>query len=120
MFYGWGAEAAAAATLEQLGPCVPPIAFAEVYEEILSAWCGNHWGRSQAYLYLAPFIDSLSTQLILAATRLFVDSDRARSELIYARPKREALELLQTLRGKLSIQTHINSVNEIMVYVNSI
>src|SRR5690606_14014808 len=40
--YGWEAETVAAKTLGQLGPHVPSIAFEEVYQEILAAWCGNY------------------------------------------------------------------------------
>lgn len=44
--YGWASEDSAAIMLVQLGTAVPSVAFEEVYQEILSVWCGNFWGRS--------------------------------------------------------------------------
>jgi hypothetical protein len=55
--YGWGDEEKAARTLEQFGPWVPNIAFEEVYQEILTVYCGNYWGRSKAHLTLKPFLE---------------------------------------------------------------
>jgi hypothetical protein len=59
--YGWSEEEKAARTLGQFGPWTPSIAFEEVYQEILSVWCGNYWGRSTAYAHLGPFVDKINT-----------------------------------------------------------
>ncbi len=104
--YGWSSEVAAARTLNQFGPYVPNIAFEEVYQEILAVWCGNYWGRSQAYAQLAEFFRSLSTDQVRRIVQMFVANERVRSELFQATPRGQAITLLGELRAKLTIEAH--------------
>jgi len=116
--YGWKAEELAANSLAQFGPIVPPIAFEEIYQEILSVWCGNYWGRSSAWLNLKPFMDILNSQQIVNIAYMFLNNDRVKMELGYTKPKNEAIRLLQELRTKLTIQAHINDVDQAINYVH--
>ena len=60
--YGWSKEVSISKTLVQLGIKVPSVAFEDVYQEILSVWCGNYWGKSESQPILKPFIDCISTE----------------------------------------------------------
>ena len=62
--YGWSKEESASKFLCQLGIKVPSVVFEIVYQEILSVWCGNYWGKSESQPILKPFIDSVSTEQI--------------------------------------------------------
>ena len=110
--YGWEAETVAAKTLSQFGPCVPAIAFEEVYQEILAVWCGNYWGRSKAHLHLGKFIDTLSTGKIRSLIGMFTTNERVRAELTQTRPRNQAVEFLRSLRDRLTIETHKDEVNQ--------
>ena len=112
--YGWSDEVSAAKGLEQLGPHVPSQAFEDVYQEVLTVWCGNYWGRSGAHAHLVEFIDALKTRQILKLCRLFESNERVRDELFQSKPRSEAKALLKRLRKKLSVQSHINEVDEIL------
>lgn len=112
--YGWSDEATAAKTLAQFGSCVPSVAFEEVYQEILASWCGNYWGRSTAHAHLMPFINSLGTPQVRVLSRMFLTNDRVKEELFQSKPKEKAIELLGTLKSKLSIETHIAEVEKII------
>jgi hypothetical protein len=118
--YGWRYEEMAANSLAQFGPFVPTIAFEEIYQEILSVWCGNYWGRSSAFLYLKPFIDILNSQQIVNIAYMFINNERVKNELSYSKPKSLAIALLQELRTKLTIQAHINDVDNAIVYVRDL
>jgi len=109
--YGWTLEDRAALALMQFGTCVPTIAFEDVYQEILSVWCGNYWGRSNAYSILNQFIECLNSKQIVNVASMFINNTRVRDELSQDKPKRIAITLLQYLRQKLTIQAHINDVD---------
>lgn len=109
--YGWSDEDVAAQNLAQLGTLVPSIAFDEVYQEILAVWCGNHWGRSNAHMHLAPFIDGLNTERLLQVVRLFTSNARVQSELSSAKPKARALTLLNDLKARFTFATHLAEVD---------
>jgi hypothetical protein len=111
--YGWVDEQKAARTLKQFGPHVPSIAFTEVYQEILSVWCGNYWGRSMAFSSLKEFIDTLNSKRVMELAGLFRDNERVRSELFQSKPKKQALALLTYLKGKVTIQSHKDEIDEI-------
>ncbi|MEZ5726583.1 MAG: hypothetical protein R3E48_00395 [Burkholderiaceae bacterium] len=118
--YGWGAEQAAAKTLEQFGPHVPSIAFTEVYQEILAVWCGNYWGRSTAHTLLSGFLDKLNSKKIMELAGMFRENDRVRSELFQSRPKAKAIALLESFKGKVSIQAHKDELDEIIQEVDDL
>ncbi len=109
--YGWSEEETASKTLAQLGTEVPQIAFEEVYQEILAVWCGNYWGRSEAYESLNPFLWDLSTGQIRNVLSLFENNERVRSELGQARPREQAVKLIDSLKAKLTIASHIEEAN---------
>jgi hypothetical protein len=117
--YGWSQEEAEARTLLQFGYPVPDIAFEEVYQEILSVYCGNFWGRSDAHSILEPFIDSLGTSEIRKVATLFTDNERVQSELVNQKPKENAINLLNSLKAKLTIATHKGEVQEAIEAVKS-
>jgi len=109
--YGFSDELSAAKTLQQLGSCVPNIAFEEVYQEILAVWCGNYWRRSGAHNYLGDFIDSLTTDQIRSLARMFRENERVRDELYLSKPKAQAIKLLDELKEKLTIESHKNEID---------
>lgn len=115
--YGWASESSAAKTLAQFGPFVPSIAFEEVYQEILAVWCGNYWGRSNAYLTLGQFVDSLNTTQILNLARMFQSNERVLEELFQSKPNAVALELLAELKNRLSIQAHKSELDRVMGFL---
>ena len=110
--YGWASEVTAATTLEQLGPSVPSICFEEVYQEILAVWCGNYWGRSGAHAHLQASIDRLNTDQIRTVVSMFRNNARVRDELHQTKPKARGLELLSTLRKRVTIASHVGEVDE--------
>lgn len=112
--YGWNQEQRAARALSQAGMSVPSIAFEEVYQEILCVWCGNYWGKSDAYLDLEPFIFGVSTQDRLKIARLFLTNRRAREELFQSRPNTEAVSLLKRIKDTFSVESHIAEVENII------
>ena len=61
--YGWTDEEKAAKALVQFGPYVPSIAFEDVYQEILTVWCGNYWGAQTLmfhYYYSSTHLIAIS------------------------------------------------------------
>lgn len=109
--YGWPSEEAAARSLAQFGPFVPSITFEEVYQEILSVWCGNYWGRSDAHSILSPFIDTLTVDQIRVVGQMFVKNSRVRDEVFQNKPKNRAIELLNYLKEKLPLEAHKNEID---------
>lgn len=118
--YGWPAEEKAAKTLKQFGASVPSVAFEEVYQEIISVWCGNYWGRSEAHSYLEPFIEELNTPQIRQVAKIFSTNERVRSELSQDKPNKEARKLLARLKKSLTIQSHKDEVQQIYDEVNEL
>lgn len=118
--YGWVKENRAALSLMQFGTSIPTIAFEDVYQEILSVWCGNYWGRSNAHITLTPFIECLTTQQIVNIASMFINNNRVRDELSQKRPKQIAISLLQYLRAKLKIQAHMNDVDMAIDSINKL
>lgn len=112
--YGWNLEYRAAKSLAQAGPHVPSIAFEEVYQEILCVWCGNYWGRSDAYSVLNEFIFEMPTQDRLKIARLFASNDRVREELFQTKPNKQAVELLNKIANSFSVESHIAEVETII------
>jgi hypothetical protein len=116
--YGWVSEEKAATAIAQFGPHVPSIAFEYVYQEILTVWVGNYWGRSSAHLTLKPFIDVLNSNQLMSLARLFIENDRAGSELVTSKPKAKAKQLLEDLKSKLTIQGSIDEMDEIISQIS--
>ena len=116
--YGWSDEEKAAKALVQFGPYVPSIAFEDVYQEILSVWAGNFWGRSEAYSILKPFIDTLNSTQLMNLVRMYKNNERVQSELFQIKPKKNAKELLENIKEKLTIQASIDEVDEIIKMIN--
>ena len=112
--YGWNAEYREAKALAQAGINVPSIAFEEVYQEILSVWCGNYWGRSEAYSVLQDFIFEVGTQDRLKVARLFTTNDRVREELFQEKPKREAVALLNDIIDTMTVESHKAEIQNII------
>ncbi|NFT91133.1 hypothetical protein FDF86_01715 [Clostridium botulinum] len=115
--YGWSQEEAASKSLKQLGVHVPAIAFEEVYQEILAVWCGNYWGRSESHYTLKDFINLLNTNDIMKLSRMFLTNERVKDELTQTKPNMYAINLLNELKESVSIQNHINEINEIIAKV---
>ena len=112
--YGWSLEVSASRALKQVGIFVPSIAFEDVYQEILSVWCGNYWGRSDAHIHLRDFIFTLPPKQRIAVAKLFQTNDRVRSELYQTRPQQNALALLNEIKADLQNDSQINEVELII------
>lgn len=117
--YGWSQESDAAKTLEQFGPFVPSNAFADVYQEIVASWCGNYWGRSGAHLHLVGFIDSLNTSQLRQLGELIVTNERANGEFFQSKPKKFAIELLEHVKSRLTIQAHLIELDKAITAVQT-
>lgn len=117
--YGWSAEETASHTLAQFGPYVPAIAFDEVYQEIVSVYCGNYWGHSDAGAIVDPFITSLNSDQVRRLISIITTNDRAKSELFQSRPKQRALALLDALKAKLTIASHIAEADQAIAAVKA-
>ena len=89
--YGWSQKVVAVNTLAQFGTCIPSFAFEEVYQEILSVWCGNYWGDSGVQAVLEPFVATLGTRDVRMAAQMFVHNQRVQAELYNSKPKAKAL-----------------------------
>lgn len=118
--YGWADEEKTARTLAQFGPWTPPIAFEEVYQEIIAVTVGNHWGRSKAHAVLAPFFDKLNTSQTRQVARLFAENERVQEELFQAKPKAQAMALLKAMKAKLTISSHKDEVEEAIATVKAL
>ena len=118
--YGWNAEYREAKALAQAGIHVPSIAFEEVYQEILSVWCGNYWGRSQAHMVLRDFIYDVGTQDKLKISRLFLSNDRVREELFQTKPKRQAVSLLNEIMETMNVESHKSEIQKIIDEIEKI
>lgn len=110
--YGWGDEEAATRSLEQLGTSVPSVAFIDVYQEIISVYCGNYWGRSKSYLVLDKYFESLNTDQLRLAMKMFRENEMVQSELISTKPKNFAIALLNSFLPKLTLEAHKNELKE--------
>lgn len=106
--------------MAQAGIDVPSIAFEEVYQEILSVWCGNYWGRSEAYLVLNDFIFEVGTQEKLKIARLFLSNERVREELFQLKPKKVAVNLLNDIIDTLTVESHKAELQNIIDEVKKI
>ena len=118
--YGWGQEESASRNIKQLGTSIPSIAFEEVYQEILSVWRGNFWGRSEGYVHLEIFIASLNTDQIRQVLRMFRENERVKNELYQSRPKAHAINLLNRLEAKLTIEAHKQEAKETIAIVKDL
>lgn len=118
--YGWAQENSASRALLQVGIFIPSIAFEDVYQEILSVWCGNYWGRSNAHIILRPFIFDVQPKQQVAIARLFFENTRVRDELYQARPKRNALSLLNEIKNGLTNGSQIAEIERIISDVQKI
>lgn len=118
--YGWSLENSASKALKQVGVNVPSTAFEEVYQEILSVWCGNYWGRSEAYYILRDFIFDLPAKKKVTVAKLFQSNERVRSELYQNRPKNAALSLLNEIRDSLQNDSQITELDLIINEVQKI
>ena len=118
--YGWKSEEAASRNLIQLGTCIPSVAFEEVYQEILSVWFGNYWGRSDSHTILKPFIDSLNTDQIRNLIKLFRTNERIIEELSSRRPKENAIIFLEAFSDRLTIEAHKQELLDIIQFVKKL
>jgi len=118
--YGWSAEESASINLLQLGTSVPSVAFEEVYQEILTIWCGNYWGSSESEPHLRPFIESLNTDKLRIIMRMFRENDRVQEELFNSKPKRRALKLLRSFEDRLTLEAHLQELRETVEFVEGL
>lgn len=112
--YGWRTEESASRNLLQLGIAVPSVAFEEVYQEILAVWCGNYWGRSDAYEILESFISVLNTDQLRNVIRMFKNNNRVRDELSQSKPQKYAIELLKSFKTRLTVEAHKQELREVI------
>lgn len=112
--YGWALENSASLGLKQVGIGVPSSAFTEVYQEILCVWCGNYWGRSEAYSILNEFIFSVSAKQKVSIAKLFMNNERVRSELHQVKPNYYALSLLSDIKKDLTNESQKSEIDVIM------
>lgn len=118
--YGWALENSASKALAQVGVHVPSIAFEDVYQEILSVWCGNYWGRSDSHQILYDFIFTLSPKQQVVVAKLFQTNERVRNELYQVRPKKFALGLLEQIKEGLSNDSQISEIDVVIQDVKGI
>ena len=118
--YGWSDEEAATRSLKQLGTSVPTVAFIEVYQEILSIYCGNYWGRSKSYISFNNYIESLNTDQLRIIMKMFRENERVQSELFATRPKNHAIELLKSFKGKLTLEAHKKELKDTLKYIKNL
>ena len=116
--YGWSLENSASYALKQVGVCVPSIAFEDVYQEILSVWCGNYWGRSEAHNILSDYIFTIPAKQQVQIARLFQTNERVKDELYQARPKKAAIALLSEIKEGLQNEGQKSEVEQIIRQVN--
>ncbi|WP_317847183.1 hypothetical protein [Pseudomonas sp. HTZ2] len=69
--------------------------------------------RFDSAAYLDDFIDSLNTTQLRATANMFVSNDRVRAELFQSKPKSRARSLLTSIRAKLTIQAHLDEIDDI-------
>ena len=117
--YGWSLENSASYALKQVGVHIPSIAFEEVYQEILSVWCGNYWGRSEAHTILKDFIFDIDAKKQVRVAKLFLSNDRVKNELGQSRPQKYALDLLNEIKSNLTNQSQINEIEIVIKKVES-
>lgn len=115
--YGWALETSASRELLQIGVHVPSIVFEELYQEILSVWCGNFWGRSSAYLSLESFVFDVPTQEKLRIIKLFETNERVKSELFQEKPNATAVYLIESIKEQFTVESHISEANRIIELV---
>ena len=118
--YGWSKEVSISKTLVQLGIKVPSVAFEDVYQEILSVWCGNYWGKSESQPILKPFIDCISTEQIRQILKMFKENDRVKEELYHLKPKEEAINLLKSFEGRLTLEAHKEELKETIKFIQNL
>jgi hypothetical protein len=110
--YGWSDEVVAAKTLHQIGTHIPKDVFEEVYQEIISVWCGNYWGRSSAHRYLTDFFDQLEEKEKVKIAKMFSENPRVREEMFNSKPRSFAIELLKKLKKTISIEANKSEVRK--------
>lgn len=118
--YGWRDEEAAAHIIAQYGAEVPSIAFEEVYQEIIAAWCGNYWGRSDVYLILENFITDLNRDQLRSIVQMFHNNERVKNELFQKRPKEYAVALLTEIKNTLVNVSHQQEVDAAISFVQAL
>jgi len=118
--YGWSKEESASKFLRQLGIKVPSVVFEIVYQEILSVWCGNYWGKSESQPILKPFIDSISTEQIKQILKMFKENNRVKEELYQQNPKNEAIKLLHFFENRLTLELHKEELKETIKFVKNL
>lgn len=118
--YGWRDEEIAAKTLAQFGTHVPSVAFEDVYQEILSVWCGNYWGRSTCFEILNIFIRDLSIEQIRIIAKMFETNSRVKEELSQSKPKEKATELLLELVERVSIEAQKEDIRKAIDFVRNL
>ena len=118
--YGWTMEVSAAKALVEFGTDVPSIAFEEVYQEIFAVWCGNYWGRSNAFTYLQPFVERLDESQLVTAAEMFKNNNRVRDELVNELPNGHAVNLLRNFKDRIPLEIQKNRIDLIICNVLSL
>lgn len=115
--YGWSAEVSACKMLAQLGTSIPSVVFEEVYQEIIAIWCGNMWGHSESSMYIRKFFDCLDSSQIRKIATMFCSNERVKEELCWNKPKTRAIELLNELKSKLTIESHKEEIENTIMHL---
>jgi hypothetical protein len=91
-----------------------------MYQEILAVWCGNYWGRSTGHNHLRPFVEKLNSAQVMTVVRLFQTNERVQSELFQGKPATRAVELLEELKEKLTLEVQKDEVDETIELVQAL
>ncbi|CAN5871998.1 hypothetical protein BH11BAC7_BH11BAC7_14300 [soil metagenome] len=118
--YGWNKEESVAETIAQFGAHVPSIRFEQFYQEVLAVYCGNYWGRSEAYPHLEPFILELNTPQLREILRLFRENERVKEELTNSKPKAFAIALLKKIKGNFTFAANKTEADETIKFVSEL
>lgn len=120
-YYGWSLETQVAKGIAQVGcEAVPKECFDLIYSRILAVWCGNGWGRSNAYFYLNDFIFSQPAKIQVKIATLFKTNKFAQMELFLPNPNRNAIELLDKISNNLTNEMQKAEILKIKEYVLSL
>ncbi|PCI19432.1 hypothetical protein COB64_03815 [Candidatus Wolfebacteria bacterium] len=118
--YGWKDEEAASRSLLQLGTSIPEVAFIEVFQEILSVYCGNYWGRSDSHFSLKDFIEVLNTDRLRIVMKIFREIDRVQAELFSPKAKNFAVQLLTSFEVRLTLEAHKKELTDTLEIIKEL
>ncbi|HET6238799.1 MAG TPA: hypothetical protein VFE41_28155 [Acetobacteraceae bacterium] len=83
----------------------------------MAVYCGNYWECSNAGVILEPFVSTLNTDRVRRLVSVIATNERAKSELFQAKTKARAIQLLHVLKAKLTINSHLVEVDQVIATV---